>query len=215
MRNSIYLPSLLLIITSLFSISIAKNGDKTGNGGGSWVCYNSNGDIKKMEFIDFFEATNQHGWKIRQYLGLNHNEILHNYLIRLQEIDRNLFIGLTPILSEFKNQMKVVSDAELNFVPDMNAIIRPERSWCKKGQILPQTIANYTDENILYLDLDRFNNKNFTSTMRAGLLLHEILYKYFRIKYQDQDSTRTRKLVGLIASTLDIKKVRYEYRYIQ
>ena len=194
---------------------MAKNGDKTGNGGGSWVCYNDNGEIKKMEFIDFFEATNQYGWKIAQYSGLSHIEILQKYLIRLQEIDRNLFVGLAPILTEFKNQMNVVSDAELNFVPDMNAIIKPERSWCKKGQILPQTLANYTDENVLYLDLDRFNHKKFTNTMKAGLLLHEILYKYFRLKYQDEDSTRTRKLVALIASTLDIRVVRYEYRYIE
>lgn len=198
---------LLLIIFTSQSIAQNLDGGTVGNGGGVWVCQDSLNAIKKIELVDFFEAEKEFDYVIKSYEGLNYQDILKSYQQRISDIDTNLGKELSFYFKEIIPSIKLV-DSELEVIDDALYRLKPSPfKWCA-GEISYQQLANYTDYGKILLSEYLFNHSELSELERAGLILHEVIYKYMREANEERNSVNTRRIVGIIASDLETKKAR-------
>ena len=196
-----------IIFTSLLILSStmwAKGGDGAGNGGGGWVCQNHDKSIRKIELVDFYEIEKEFDLTLDRFLGLSKEEILEKYKTRINKINPRLYSALVPYFESLKSKLRF-RDTALEIIDDRLFRVKPPQKWCAKGVISYQQLANFTDYGDILLDKDLFYHKKFSELERAGLFLHEVVYEYLRNTRGDKSSVRTRKIVGIIASTVDIR----------
>ncbi len=202
--------TVLMLISSTASFSkTAQHGERGGNGGGVWVCQNkdSNGTIRKIEFVDFYEAEKEFKYIIDKHIGLDFQTILNIYKDRIFEIDENFALSLEPYLSSLNEKLNLV-DADLEIIDDALFRVKPPQRWCQDGIISYEQLANYTNYGSILLNEYLYKHARFSELERAGFLLHEAIYAYLRYKSKDKDSQRARRFVGIIASTLSTEQAR-------
>ena len=94
--------------------------------------------------------------------------------------------------------------AEIALIDDAKVRVKPAIETCD-GTIAPMQIANFTDDGRLLIDSHLFNHPKFSPRDQAALLVHEAIYAYFRSRFEDRDSQRARRVVGILFSKLDSK----------
>ena len=205
--------TLFIWLITIISFDVLANGDKGGNGGGAWLCLNQTKEkIRKIELIDFFEAVKEHKLTIEENFSLKHGDvsvedrttnILKAYQRSVHEISKGLAAELDPIFEKIYSKLDFFIDLEVEHekIPDIDNSLRPSQTWCKNGIIDYQVIANFNEENIS-VNGNLYLHREFSDLEQAGLLLHEIIYYYTRVRYNDVTSKRARHIVGIIASTL-------------
>jgi formylglycine-generating enzyme required for sulfatase activity len=206
--------ALVLAIKLCLNLSMAKNakGERGGNGGGVWVCKNQDaiGSIRKVELVDFYEAEKEFKYTLKEYPGMDEKSILDSYKQRILELDKNLAASLEPYFSKLESKINPV-DTDLEIIDDALFRVRPPQRWCENGVIKYEQMANYTDYGSILMNQFLYSHVAVSNAVRAGVKVHEVVYEYFRDKFRDKDSVRARRMVGVIASTLDTEGARKEY----
>ena len=185
--------------------------DKIGNGGGAWVCREANGTIRWSKLVDLFEATDEFGLTLAQYPG-SVKDVVDLIQLRVFRTDVNLYQALTPYVDKLgylsPNPPQVIfTDDVLQTIDDSLFRLKPSPRRCEGGLVAYEQTVNYKNDGLILVQSELFNSLPISD--KAALIFHEALYKYRRDTVGDTNSVATRRIVGLVFSTLstaDLKK---------
>lgn len=213
-RATSYLISLavLSLLSSMINTNMARAGVKIGNGGGAWVCRELSGSIRWSKLVDLFEATDEFDLSLKQYPGST-KEVVDQIQNRLAQSDRDLSNAIAPVLHDLdylkSNPPSLTYTTHLlQTIDDSLYRIKPSPADCVAGTVAYEQVVNYKNDGLILVDSEIFNS--FDSNVQAALILHEAIYKYRRDVAHDTDSVATRRMVGLIFSTLPASSLKTE-----
>lgn len=202
-----------LILSSTLILSInawAGTETNSGNGGGVWVCQNSDAlrTIRWLSLVDFYEGRNEseafYGTQLEipEIKGRNYLEIVGQIMIhRLRGVHEGLYKVVNAELDKVKANMVMVT-SDLAIVDDALYRIRPSQRECRNGIISYLQLANYTSYGKILVQKNIFEDPRFGETDKAALLIHEAVYAALRKRKDDKNSVRARQIVALLFSTI-------------
>lgn len=199
----------LLLIAIFFPLLSFAN-KEGGNGGGAWVCREKDQSIRWARLIDFFEATEEFHLDLKKSEpGLDANDIFDVLTEKIFQLDQNLHEKLIPYFTKVSLKTSYVSK-KLPVINDAHPRLKPMAKDCENGSISYEQVAIFTKSGTVLINYDLFFHSNFSEHDKAGLCLHEVIYAYMRDHFQDKDSVRSRKIVGLLSSNLPPKQIKSE-----
>lgn len=190
---------IILIIMTLLSLQ-TKAGDKVGNGGGLWTCENISKILEQGILVDLYEAQEEFGLVI---IHSNESDPFRIVAERSEFLRLNVpaySAVLNKYLSETFSKIRFVN-SELVVIEDSLYRIRPPRSSCSTPWSYTQ-FANFTDFDQVLIRSDLWTHANVSKIDKAALIWHEVVYRWLRNEFNDQDSIRARQIVGYIFSNL-------------
>ena len=189
---------LVVVADSLFAGLTNRGiaGHESGNGGGGMVCREKQPISVKL--LDFWEAEALKGIEIRRTSASVYDQIQD----AIQALTAQGQGGLVPNRHALDKLYYHVEVEHKGFLPPSVGIAPPSdalNSFIAKGCGL-EGIALYDDEYNT-LDLDRELYDALGSTDRAGLFIHEAIYKRLRDVFHVPDSRVARNLTACAFST--------------
>lgn len=186
---------------------VAADGGRISGGGDGVFCYDANGNsITSAKLYDFFESDAK-GWGLDRQMGaahINYADKVKIVLDRVKTIDPELALRLRQEW-EFFSKNFVLVDAGLIGVPDIDPDVTPGAN-CKVEQVAvqkkPATPLDkyYLISRRLWTAMDEEN--------KAGLVLHELIYKYALDRFEPSSSRSVRFLNALLASGSGTNKLK-------
>lgn len=206
-------------VGALFALSAATSAlaHEIGNGGGTWVCRETNGDIRWAKLVDIFEAQNEFGLTIATYPG-SYTDIVDSVQLRLFKANRDLYQAVSDYLDKVdylkNNPPQIVHTlTKLTKIDDALYSIEPEQESCSGGTIAYEQVVNYKNDGRILVQAKLFSgknaggNSNLSEVAKAALVYHEAIYAYRRETAGDKNSVMSRRIVGLIFSTLSVNEL--------
>jgi hypothetical protein len=204
---------LIVIICGLFAqFSWAGGGDSVGNGGVLWACRSgSGGQVFHAGLLsDLFEAREQYGLKLIADPGGDPLNLYEQRKTWLQLELPDMFTALKTRF-EYVEQHQTFVNAELLSTNDFNNAIKPLASQCSQGEWKPLNIANFREEDQqVLISTELWNNPRLATLDKAALLFHEAIYYWMRTYFGSTDSDKSRRITGLLFSTLPTEKIKSE-----
>ncbi len=173
-------------------------GDKVGNGGGLWTCSQGH-NLTRGILVDLYEAQEEFGLNL---ISSFENDPMQIVQERSNFVRMNLTeysVQWNRILSESFKKIRLVN-SELIIVEDSLFRIKPSAASCSNDWVYTQ-FANYTAMDQILIRQDLWNSPAIPTTHKAALIWHEVIYKWLREQYGDQNSIRARQIVGYLFST--------------
>lgn len=180
------------------------DGHEVGNGGGAWVCSTSQSTINWIQTVDLFEAENEFDLILETYTDPL-QQIVDRVMQRIQAVDPQLYRTLAPRVSSLEllshsppaivrrnDPLAVVDDAAYRLVPST--------ARCPGGEIHYEQVVNFTHQGRILVQSQLF--EALSPRDQAALVVHEALYHYRRERFRDSHSAATRRIIGLLFSTL-------------
>lgn len=218
-KNNLFLFFILLSAGASLAVNAyAGKGDRVGNGGGAWACFNRPGTtelsaIRWIQLVDRYEAENEFQLPVIEKNELSPYELACELISsRLYQVSVRFGARVNEELSRIP-ELLVPTDSELTTIADQGWRIKPPAESCAEGVVKFVQVANYTQYGKILYRTGLFTHPQFSNTDRAGLLMHEAIYSVLRRPgSDDQDSDRTRKIVGLllapIADAVAVERIR-------
>lgn len=204
-----------LIMLNLIVFPFSWAGPRVNNGGGVWVCKNS--VTKKVQWIkavDFWELSMT--WADSKFEPVQAQSAWGIYQEKLNEIYAS-FPELTLILQknplDLKSVIREVSGM-LDFVDDNQLIRKPDDFFCENGDVEYGQVADFLVDGNLLISQALWNDPGFSEIDKAGVLLHELIYKALRDERDEQNSERTQKIVYFLFSNLSLQEKQKQVRLI-
>ena len=210
-RLRFYIQCAVIYSISVIHLSAAHAGDKIGNGGAIWACQNAQSDFLGGMLLDLFEATHEFGYTVQTFPISDANQISDAVMARYLKDWPEFALKVKPHMSAVLANTRFV-DAIVEKIDDANPPISPLPNQCKGGLWSFVQIANYKTDGQLLIRKDLWENAALGSVDKAALLWHEAVYRWLRSDYDDQTSTRARKIVALAFSTLPTSQISIEVR---
>ncbi len=202
---------ILIIAMVMFGsvTAFAKESDGAGNGGGVWVCQNSDQlqTIRWVRLVDLYEAEKEFLLPMKIFTNRDYQEIVDSMKVRLFSINKNLYERVLPYFEQVEENFREV-DVDLRIIDDALWRVEPPARDCLGGTIKYVQLANYTHYGAILINQYLFNSAKLSETDKGALILHEAIYAFLRDRYGDMTSVRTREIVGLLFSTLKSKDIR-------
>lgn len=196
-----------LIIAILFVLSsIARAGDKIGNGGGIWACTTTQGVLVRAELVDLFEAKNEFGLQIPTVPNLLAQDIAKQKASILRGKNTLLTDKVNFHLNEVLKKSRFVN-AILQKIDDALFRIVPLPNTCKEGQWEYLQFANFTAQDQVLIRNDIWTSQLVSELDKGALLLHEAIYRWLRLENNDDNSIRSREIVGILFSNLNVDEM--------
>ncbi len=213
----------LIVFTLNMNISSAFDDKEheVGNGGGAWVCRELDGSIRWAQLVDFFEAENEFNLNLAEYSG-EVRDVVDFLHARIYKSSFKLFYVLEPFLKNIsylegsegrvhytEDTLENIDDAQYSLLPNVNRcsggklVKNP-----KNGQdMVPyEQVVNFKSDGKILVQGELFFA--LPKLERAALVFHEAIYSWRRsIKESDTDSRKSRRIVGLIFSTLSLENI--------
>lgn len=177
--------------------------DKAGNGGDAVVCRDANKKIISTELLDYYE-----GRVLRDMtfdLGaqtLSYQDKLELAMTRLERISPLRAALYRADIASFISNTKFLSGNTLVPIPDAEPISYPD--GCAIEQLAVQKTPEFPGDKLFTIDQDLWDQ--LSSDSRAGLILHEIIYKE-ALTYGHENSVYVRYLNSLLASPSGIGQI--------
>ncbi|MCO5141690.1 MAG: hypothetical protein M9962_01215 [Oligoflexia bacterium] len=196
--------SLFLFLSIIPVVSIAS--PRVGNGGGVWVCQNESfTKVRWMHFVDLFEAENEFGLSLAKVENLSEWQIYTEKMKLLRKVSPEITRLIRINLSDLLRTIKFLPEStELTQIEDAFIRVRPSPSSCLNGYLYYGQLANFTFDGRLLISSKFWNDPEFSKREKAALLVHETIYKTLRDHYGDENSSRSRFIVGILFSTLPV-----------
>lgn len=192
--------------------AFARGGDSVGNGGVLWTC-RENGGSRTFEaglLTDIFEAQEQFGWPVIPDVQEDPFKIYEQRKTWLKQTLPDFFTALMPRF-EYVEKHRSFVNAELLPTKDYNNTVKPLTSTCRYGEWQAQNIANFREEDQqVLISSELWNSPKVPNRDKAALLFHEAIYYWMRTYYGSTDSDKSRKLTGVLFSTLPAEKIKGE-----
>lgn len=184
----------------LFFQSLTFSGTRVNNGGGAWVCRApANDEWTWIQIADFLEPLPEKIQLEVENHELEFESIVQSKLNFLEQKVPQLFQPMKDSLAGFNGLVQFVSFS-LEVTSDRNLGIRPPPSTCENGNIQYIQVADYLYVNRLLIDAAIWNHPKFSPMNKAGLMLHERIYKTMRDHFGDTTPLRSRKIVAWLFS---------------
>ncbi len=215
----------VLILSLVFSTVIANAGVKEGGGGKGVVCRNTEGGIASVETLDLWEARTLYLRSLPTELASEEAliesaieilklsftdlELLRSRSRGVDYLRDRLNEEILHLKSEDESITRRLRNVTLALTDDSYELARPSAN-CHIEQIV-----TYVDDNPDgSADGVRYINQDLVEAMsplsRAALYLHEAVYRILRDRYQEPNSIRVRRLVGLALSTTGLTAPRFD-----
>ena len=203
----VFLPLLAHADMTLSSSQKSIQGGLVGNGGGTVVCRDTKHQIKSIELLDFYEARTLRDMKLDlDRIPGDWKAKAQGVIARIQAKSEFHFQLYQAWLDRFESNRKLLEGVEFSTVPDSGYIGVPK--GCQFEQAALQRKPIFSGDARYYLNAELWTAMD--ETQRAGLVLHEIIYRE-ALAYGQEDSIRSRYLTGLYASQdfADLKQINY------
>lgn len=187
-------------------------GDTIGNGGIIWACRSGvgNRNFHRGLLVDLFEARVQHKWSLIEDEG---GDPLVGYEKRKSWLQKELpdFYQALKSRFEYVEQHRIFINAELLPTRDFDPPTKPEPVTCPEGEWQPLNIANFreNDQQVL-ISAELWNSPKLATLDKVALLFHEAIYYWMRTYYGSTDSYKSRKITGILFSTLSTNAMKAE-----
>ena len=184
----------LIYMLVLFSSASSFAGPGVNNGGGGWSCKLDHADgfvwIKTTELA----PSNYYAQAIATFEQSGFRDIFNAKLalLRSSSVELSALIDSDQI-DIFKSIHFI--DREIEFIDDGQIEDKPPGSSCSGGTIQFVQIADYLLDEALVINTNIWNSKSFSEADKAGLLLHELIYKVLRDKKNVISSYATQTIV--------------------
>jgi hypothetical protein len=189
-------PGVLLALGALHGVTPAM-ADIRGNGGDVVVCRDNASRIASIELLDFYEGRFRYGLEPDLSAGETWLEKLEHTLARLARVDPELAKGFKAEVESFAENALFWPGIQLVDIPDSGHIAIPH--GCEIVQIAVQKDPQFPDEKRYTISQDLWDDPAMSEASRAGLVLHEIIYRRALAAGQS-DSVKTRYLTSYINS---------------
>ncbi len=188
-----------LILAILLSATSAHAADKINNAGGLWVCENSDLAITSSVLVDFYEAENEFKWTLIQPAATDPWKIADDVRASLPARFPQQAAAWSAALDEVRTRFTYIQ-GELAVADDSKFRAKPLPSLCRTGGGWQyRQFANWDDRsNRGIIREDYWQSARISSLDKAGLLVHEAIYRWLRVNYNENDSIRARELVGVV-----------------
>jgi len=188
----------MILFSTLFFSAYAFMPDRIGNGGGVWVCQDSNNTIYDIMFMDVFEGRREYQLVLPETTGTPLDLVQE----KMTWISNNLNFGheLNKHLEYVEKNITWIEDV-INLIPDGANKLTPHPSTCKQGDWVAVQLVNFTDDFRVLVRRELFDSNLMTDMERAAVYLHEGVYSYLRDKYGDTTSVRARAIVAYLLAT--------------
>ncbi len=160
---------ILLIFSSVLHAqpnTLMTNGNGVGNGGDVVLCKDS------IELLDFVEAKMK-GDKLSLSDSTEYKTQVKKVIDRLKSLDEKLFKQYSKVLLNIHERINFIPNASFRDVPDSLEIAIPKD--CRVEQVAIQRVEK--NRNIISISQDLW--AKMSSSSKAGLVLHEIIYEHF------------------------------------
>jgi hypothetical protein len=209
--------SSILVLVFFSTLSFAGN-DK-GNGGDAIVCRNPLwNDIKSAELLDYYEGRELRSLKLKINSSLSLREQVMGYARKLAEYSSYALFSdieleafkLIHAAEEFEKGILYTTEVKftkgtLIDIPDSSSLSIP--SGCAIEQLAIRIAKNFDDDPSYLIQADIFSKLD--KNQRAGLILHEVIYRAFTLKLGHTDSVTARYFHQLMMQT-DAEEFSYE-----
>jgi hypothetical protein len=204
----------LLVILCLMLVStVSFAGDKVGNGGGVWACVGAQQGISSANLVDLYEAREEFGLAILKTVETEPMNIVQDRADFLRDNLPEYFANWAGALQFVMGNTRYVS-AELVVVDDALYRIKPLPKTCKGGQWQYTQFANFTHLGQVLIQKELWNETALAPIDKAALIWHEAIYKWLRDTAGDRDSIRTRQIVGILFSDLNVNQIKMEIQKV-
>lgn len=187
MKNKHTWHTAAIILLCATNLALASDSEREGHGGVSIVCRDADEKIESVELLDIFEGNHQYGLEIKDRTTSFDEQI---------EQAQTRLVSRPELLEEFQNELAYVhaniqfpsEEVGLNPTDDAFPVIN------KKGCAYKQ-LAVYTNDNQVLVDAELYNK--LSETGKAGLYIHEVIFKMARARGATSSVT-SRKLVAYL-----------------
>lgn len=200
--NSVLWTITLLLLNPTF-VHAKSSGHEIGNGGGAWVCREPNQTVRWLELVDLYEAQVEFGLTVPKPSiapKLQHKKAIDG----LKQSNPRLLLQLQHFIDTIPATFRWIDNANLQVVDDALFRIRPLETDCTGGKIHYEQLANFTKYGVILINKGLYNL--LTDTEKAALELHEEIYALARDRFYDQDSSRTRRIVGALFAEIPLEE---------
>lgn len=194
---------LVCVLLGLMTSAAMAEGGLVGNGGDVVVCRNSDNSIKFIELLDFYEARIQRGQIIKLNPELSVDDNIAIYLERIGARDAYQKNQIESLYKSFHQEANFLAGVELVDISDSGHVAFP--AGCKVEQIAIQRIPLYPKEKRYTINKDLWDQ--LSSSDRAGLVIHEIIYRNSIDTKTEVNSIPTRYFNSILASD-DLKSLK-------
>lgn len=201
---------LVLTLAALFLVPHFAHAEKIGNGGGAWVCRETNSTIRWAKLVELFEATDQFGLVPAEYQG-SPKDIVEQVQARLSRANPELSHALVPYFTKLNNLDPrtpgvTYTDNIVQTIDDSFYHLKPSPKRCAGGALAYEQVVNYKEDGLILVASEV--SSALPNNEKAALIFHEAIYAYRRNTFGDSNSVVTRKMVGLIFSTLSDEELK-------
>jgi hypothetical protein len=193
--------SVFLLSAVAFSAS-AFAGNEGAHGGQGVVCQDSSGKISSIQMYDYYEGSiylNSAGTLDVGPTTGNYQDNISYVLNRLAKIDSVAAARYQERALAFESEMALLDDAQMVSIGDAHHVINPD-TGCYTDQFAVQFFNLKPGQTKRY-----FVNKDLwkvaDTVAKAGLVLHEVIYRDAVDVYGQSDSDLTRYFNYMISST--------------
>lgn len=165
----------------------ADGGGRVGNGGGGHVC-RSGSEITRAELWDFYEARNIQGnWKVDLDVSIQDPDPLKQAIAIARAVVSDRWAEIDPVMAGYVDKLlnnfedeSALTGYPLQRLHDVHTVVAPEPG-CFREQIAIQRIPQYPGDKRYLIQKSIFEHRNFDPIQRAGLVLHEVIYRLTRL----------------------------------
>ena len=202
---------LVVLLSAFVSFQAQATGRTVGNGGDVVVCEDQTGAIKSIELLDFYEGRILKG--INADFGSQARTVEEKVAVALARLER-----VSPARAklyreralQFFAETLFLEDGHLADIRDAGDIVIP--NGCRIAQIANQSAPLYPDDKRYVIDRSLWTALDNDS--RAGLILHEIIYRE-AIELGHENSVSTRLLnSGLCSQKIEAMTVSQYTRFL-
>lgn len=194
------------LILSLLVSTPSIAGDKVGNGGGLWACL-PNGQVQASVLVDFYELENETRWRLAQPGRADAFGIVDEVLEKVRRVFPDYSSRWATVLQETKGRIHF-TNSELKVIEDSLWRVKPLDSLCRSGWQYLQ-FANYNDTlRRVLIRKDLWDSPAVSPLDKAGLVWHEVIYRWMREQFRDQDSVRARQITGILFAEMSAAEAR-------
>ena len=189
----------VIVCSSLFFSVFSWSGPRvTGNGGDGVVCRDGRGVIKSVRLLDYYEAQTERNItpRLGQATTAQNTAIM---LGRLQRQDAILFKAVMSYYTKFESEMQMIPNANFEDIPDSQHLTFPPS--CRVEQMAVQRPPIMASDKYYFINQNLWNY--LPAPDRAGLILHEVLYRIYLDHFgvlPEVNSRVVRLFVALLAA---------------
>lgn len=179
----------LVILSLLIVATTAQAGERVGNGGGAFVCWNGDQTVSKSVSYDLWRGAHEHGLSITRDNSLSVQEQYRNAISKMgfysSLLRDELLVIADATYTKIQASLAEPSERFLARQTDFSPTEVPGFDFCSNGQLPTfETTVLYQDSAALETDGVRVYQrvlKGFeTKTDLAALIFHEAFYKWMR-----------------------------------